>query len=155
MFNTYQLISRKRILTSSYHYSRPEQGGRPQYHNKDTLMSNLCILFKKLHWFHIEYWYGSLMDWINEDSDKIYWNQLIQCLLHQIEKLPACTESCNRQRQSIRNQTQENSAPPPTFPSNRWKEPPPPFSPPWPCNRVPPLSMRIKRQKHQIRLYYW
>ena len=34
------------MLTSSCNNSKPEQGGRPQYHNKYALMSNPCLLFE-------------------------------------------------------------------------------------------------------------
>ena len=52
------------MLTASCSHLRPEQGGRPKYHNKDTLVSKLCLLFEKLHEVHIDPWNGTLKDWI-------------------------------------------------------------------------------------------
>ena len=67
----------KMMLTASSNHLRPEQRGCPQYHNKDTLMSNLFILFKKVHEGHIDPRNGTLNNWINKASDDRYWNQLI------------------------------------------------------------------------------
>ena len=64
-------------LTESCNHLRSEQGGRPQYHNKDTLVSNLCLLFKKVHEVLIYAWNEILKDWIKKASDERYWNQLI------------------------------------------------------------------------------
>ena len=101
-------------------------------------MSNLCILFKKLHGVHIDPRNGTLKDCINKASDYRYWNQLIRCLIQPIEKLPARPETWNRKIQSSRNQTWENNAPPPTPPPRRRKEPPTPSPQPGTYNRVPP-----------------
>ena len=44
----------KMILIDISNHSRPEQGGPPQYNNKDNIVSNFCILVKKLHEAHID-----------------------------------------------------------------------------------------------------
>ena len=130
----------KMMPTESCNHSRPEQGGHPQYHNKDTLVSNLCLFFERLHELYIDPWYGTLKDWIYEASDERYWNQLIQCLLHPSKKLPARTETWNRRRQSSRNRNWMNTAPSPTPPPRRRNKPYPPSPPP--CNRVPPPQQK-------------
>ena len=86
----------KMMLTVICNHSGSEQGGRPQYHNKDTLVSNLCLLFKKVHEVYIDSRNGTLNDWIKKISDDIYWNQLIQCLLQPRTKLLARPGTWNR-----------------------------------------------------------
>ena len=60
------------MLTEIFNNLSPEQASRPQYHNKDNLVSNLCLLLKKLHEVHIDPCNGTLKYWNNEASDKIY-----------------------------------------------------------------------------------
>ena len=65
----------KMMLIAGFNHSRPEQGGCPQYHNKDTLVSNLYHLFNKLHEVHIYTRNETLKDWINQTSDERYRKQ--------------------------------------------------------------------------------
>ena len=74
------------MLTAIWYDLRPEQGGHPQYYNKDNFFINLCRLFKILHALYIGPWHGTLKDYINESSDKIYWNQFIWFLLWRSKK---------------------------------------------------------------------
>ena len=120
----------KMMLTASCNHSKPEQVGRRQYKNKDTLVNNLCLLFKKLHEVHIYPQNGILKDWINEASDDRYWNQLILCILQPSTELPSRPETWKRQRQSSRNRTQTNNAPPPAPPPLLTREPPNSSPPP-------------------------
>ena len=53
------------MLTASCNHLRPEQGGHTQYHNKYTLVSNLCILLERVQEVYIDPSYGTLKDWIN------------------------------------------------------------------------------------------
>ena len=43
LFKSYCLIGLKVMLIASCNHLIPEQGGHPQYHNKDTLVSNLYL----------------------------------------------------------------------------------------------------------------
>ena len=114
-----------------------EQGGCPQHHNKYTLVSNLCLLFEKLHEVYIDPRLGTLNYWINKAGDKRYWNRLIRSLLHLSKTLPALPENWNRWMQSSRNRTQTNTATPPNFPPRRRKEHNFPSPTPQPRNKVP------------------
>ena len=67
----------KMVLTKKFNHSRPEQVGRSQYHDKETIVSNLCLLFKKVHEVHIYPRYGTLNDCTNEARNERYRNQLI------------------------------------------------------------------------------
>ena len=81
------------MLTENCNHLRPEQGGCTQYHNKDTIVSNLCFLFKNKIKVYIDTQNGILKYCINKSSDEIYWNKLIQCLLQPRTKSPARPET--------------------------------------------------------------
>jgi hypothetical protein len=61
--------------------------GRPQMTGKIFMVGNLCLLFQDVTTMHINR-YGSLRDWIHEASNKKYWCQLVNCLLHPTTPLP-------------------------------------------------------------------
>jgi hypothetical protein len=61
--------------------------GRPQMTGKNFMVENLRLLFQDVPTVHIDC-YGSLRDWIHKASDNIYWNQLVDCLLHPNTPLP-------------------------------------------------------------------
>ena len=65
------------MLKASCNNLSLEQGVHPKYHNKDTPVSNLCLLFKIVHEVYINPRHGTLKDWINEAIDEIYLNQII------------------------------------------------------------------------------
>ena len=51
--------------------------GRPQLHLKDSIVKNLCLLFKQVPEVRIDPLNGSMKDWINETNTATYWKQLI------------------------------------------------------------------------------
>jgi hypothetical protein len=53
------------------------------------MVENLRLLFQKVPTVHIDH-YGSLQDWIHKASNKKYWNQLVDCLLHPNMPLSEC-----------------------------------------------------------------
>ena len=97
-------------------------------------------IIEKVHEVNIYHQNVTLKDCTNKDSDYIYWNQLIQCLLQPSEKLPSRPETWNRQRQSSRNKTWTKISPPTVSPPRRRKESPP-TSPPRTHKRVPTHRM--------------
>jgi hypothetical protein len=62
--------------------------GCPFLHNKDAIVKNLRLLFANVPEVTIDDT-GSLKLWIQEALHETYWNQLVRCLLHREEKLPA------------------------------------------------------------------
>jgi hypothetical protein len=54
---------------------------------KNFTVKNLCLLFQDISTVHIDR-YRSLQDWIQEASNKKYWNQLVNHLLHPNTPLP-------------------------------------------------------------------
>jgi hypothetical protein len=55
--------------------------GRPQTTGKNFMVENLRLLFQDIPTVQIDR-YGSLRSWIHEASNKRYWNQLVDRLLH-------------------------------------------------------------------------
>jgi hypothetical protein len=55
--------------------------GRPQTTGKNFMVENLRLLFQDIPTVQIDR-YGSLRSWIHEASNKSYWNQLVDRLLH-------------------------------------------------------------------------
>ncbi len=58
-----------------------KQVGCPQMTGKNFMVDYLRLLFQDVNTVHID-WFGSLRDWIHEASNKQYWNQLVDRLLH-------------------------------------------------------------------------
>ena len=135
------------MLSASCDNLKTEQGGWPQYNIKDTLLRNLCFLFKRVHGVHINPWNGTLKDFINKASDITYCNQLILCLLQPSKKISSHIETWNIQRQSINNLNKTNNEPPPTTPPHWRKEYPPP-SPTPPHTRLPPPRRELTDYKN-------
>ncbi|EJK53731.1 hypothetical protein THAOC_26768 [Thalassiosira oceanica] len=92
--------------------------GRPQLHNKDTLVSNLQLMFERIEYVNIDAT-GRLQDWIKYAQDASVWKELIQCMLDPQRELPArpnwgSRDSSNRGANSQSNsssQRQEQSGP--------------------------------------------
>jgi hypothetical protein len=61
--------------------------GCPQTTGENFMVKNLRLLFQDVNTVHIDR-FGLLQDWIHEASNKIYWNQLVDCLLHPSTPLP-------------------------------------------------------------------
>jgi hypothetical protein len=61
--------------------------GHPYLHNKDVIVRNLRLLFKKVPEVVIND-YGSVKDWFQEALHEKYWTQLVQCLLDNQAPLP-------------------------------------------------------------------
>ena len=55
--------------------------GRPQTTGKNFMVENLRLLFQDIPTVQIDR-YGSLRSWIHEASNKWYWNQRVDRLLH-------------------------------------------------------------------------
>jgi hypothetical protein len=61
--------------------------GWPQTTGKNFMVENLCLLFHDVPTIQIDQ-YGSLRTWIHEASNKKYWCQLVDQLLHPSTPLP-------------------------------------------------------------------
>jgi hypothetical protein len=61
--------------------------GRPQTTGKNFIVENLRLLFQEISTVQIDR-YGSLQNWIHEASNKKYWCQLVERLLHPSTPLP-------------------------------------------------------------------
>jgi hypothetical protein len=57
------------------------QVGQPQTTGKNLMVENLCHLFHDVPTLQIDR-YGSLRTWIHEASNKKYWCQLVDQLIH-------------------------------------------------------------------------
>ena len=140
----------KRILTACCNHKRLR--GRPNYHNKDTLVKNLKLLFTKVDEVRIDD-KGSLKDWIKEASHKQYWEQLVKCLLDKTSDIPERPSEWPRPRRSPRNHgnsATENTPPSPTR-DNHQEIPPSP--PPRPRQRRPRQRERENGGFDQTRDY--
>ena len=73
------------MITACCKHRRPS--GRPQLHNKDTFVSNLVLLFKRIEYVNIDA-KGNLKDWIKYAQDSPIWKELIRCMLDPQRKLP-------------------------------------------------------------------
>jgi len=104
----------KRMITACCHNTRLAQ--RPHYHNKDSLVKNLKLLFAQVDDVEIDH-QGSLKHWINEASDEQYWTSLVRCLIDRHAKLPERPEHWTRRRRSPRNHNNN---------SHEWAFPPTP-----------------------------
>ena len=71
-------LSRNMITACCDHKCRV---GRPQTTGKNFMVENLRLLFQDIPTVQIDR-YGSLRSWIHEASNKSYWNQLVDRLLH-------------------------------------------------------------------------
>ncbi len=66
--------------------------GHPQTTGKNFMVENLRLLFQDVNTVHINR-FGLLQDWIHEASNKKYWNQLVDRLLHPSTPLPERPEA--------------------------------------------------------------
>ncbi len=76
--------SRNMITTCCDH---KQQDGWLQTTRKNFMVENLHLLFQDITTVHIDH-YRSLRDWIHKASNKKYWNQLVNRLLHLSTLLP-------------------------------------------------------------------
>jgi len=74
------------MITACCNHKR--SSGRPQLHNKDTLVSNLQLMFERIEYVNIDAT-GRLQDWIKYAQDASVWKELIQCMLDPQRELPA------------------------------------------------------------------
>ncbi len=81
----------RRMLTACCQHKRNQ--GRPYLHNKDVIIRNLRLLFKKVPKVVIND-YGSVKDWFQEASHEKYLTQLDQCLLDNQAPLPTPPTEC-------------------------------------------------------------
>ena len=107
--------------------------GQPQMHLKDSIVKNLCLLFKRIPEVRIHPLNGATKYWIKEAKDAKHWKQLTACLLDPTSPLPDRPTDWNRRRTSGRQRartsnTSNNSAPPspPPSPQQRQKSRVPP-----------------------------
>ena len=108
------LFPAKRMITACC--SNKRLRGRPHYHNKDALVKNLKLLFANVPDVVIDD-RGSVKDWIEEASNKQYWQQLVRCLIDKRAEIPQRPENWTRRRRSPRNHDQERAEQfPPTSP---------------------------------------
>ena len=112
----------KLMITACCNNKRHKKGGRPQLHNKDTLVSNLQLLFDKVNYVMIDD-QGSLKDWIKYAQDPAIWRELICCLLDSTKELPK-QPNWDTRRRSTRNQTR-NSQPESSTRDEPNRRPPP------------------------------
>ena len=63
--------------------------GRPQLHNKDTLVSNIQLMFERIIKYVNVDATGRLKDWIKYAQDASIWKELIRCMLDPQRELPA------------------------------------------------------------------
>ena len=73
------------MITACCNHKR--RTGRPQTTGKIFMVKNLQLLFRDIPTAHIDQ-YGSLCNWIHEASNKKYWGQLVDRLLHPTTPLP-------------------------------------------------------------------
>ena len=78
-------LSARLMITACCNHRR--SSGRPQLHNKDTLVSNLVLLFERIEYVNIDA-KGNLKDWIKYAQDSPIWKELIRCMLDPQRKLP-------------------------------------------------------------------
>ena len=75
--NTPNLPTRLMITACCKH---KRSSGRPQLHNKDTLVSNLQLMFERIEYVNVDAT-GRLKDWIKYAQDASIWKELIRCML--------------------------------------------------------------------------
>ena len=114
-------------------------------HLKDSIVKNLCLLFKQDPEFRIDPLNGSMEDWIKEAKNAKHWKQLTICLLDPTSSLPDRSTDWNRRRTSGRqrthtNNTSNNSAPPSPPPSPQQRQ----------RSRVPPRQRRKQQSDANI-----
>ena len=97
----------KFMITACCNHPRCEDHGRPQYHNKDTLVDNLKLLFEKVEYVKIDD-KGSIKDWIKYAQHVDIWKELISCLSDPTKELPKQPE-WNKKRRSRRTRGQGES----------------------------------------------
>ena len=78
-------LSARLMITACCNHRR--SSGRPQLQNKDTLVSNLVLLFERIEYVNIDA-KGNLKDWIKYAQDSPIWKELIRCMLDPQRKLP-------------------------------------------------------------------
>jgi len=83
--NTPNLPTRLMITACCKH---KRSSGRPQLHNKDTLVSNLQLMFERIEYVNVDAT-GRLKDWIKYAQDASIWKELIRCMLDPQRELPA------------------------------------------------------------------
>ena len=75
----------RNMITACCNHKR--QTGQPQTTGKNFMVENLQLLFCDIPTVHIDR-YGSLRNWIHEASNKQYWGQLVDRLIHPATPLP-------------------------------------------------------------------
>ena len=87
----------KLMITACCNHPRSDDHGRPQKHNKDTLVANLKLLFEKVEYVKIDD-KGSIKDWIKYAQHVDIWKELISCLSDPTKELPKQPEWDKRRR---------------------------------------------------------
>ena len=87
----------KSMITACCNHPRRFDHGQPQYHNKDTLVDNLKLLFERIEYVKINN-QGSIKDWIKYAQHSDIWKELISCLKDPTKELPKRPEWDKRRR---------------------------------------------------------
>ena len=95
------------MITACCNHKR--SSGRPQLHNKDTLVSNLQLMFERIEYVNIDAT-GRLQDWIKYAQDASVWKELIQCMLDPQRELPARPNWGSRDSSNRGANSQSNSS---------------------------------------------
>ena len=76
----------KLMLTTCCNNNRKR--GRPYTTTKDTIVNCLVLLFECVPEVAIDQNQGSMIDWVKEVNNEMYWKSLIQCPLKSDEEIP-------------------------------------------------------------------
>ena len=136
----------RNMITACCNHKR--RVGRPQTTGKNFMVENLRLLFRDVPTVQIDR-YGSLRNWIHEASNKKYWCQLVERLLHPSTPLPDRPDNWGplpswQARRTAAGHQQIND--PPDSDDNTFEDDtgvdqhtPPPSPPPRPRRPLPPL----------------